>query len=67
MDKKIIIIIDGHKFDVSDYVSEHPGGAILKAYNGKDATQAFNNVRGHCDSYVYDLLDKFCIGKADKI
>ena len=64
LDKIIIIIIDDYKFDVTEYAKDHPGGIkILRKYHNKDATEAFNNVRGHCDSYVLDLMDKFCIGK----
>ena len=29
----------------------------------KDATEEFNSIKGHSDSYVYELLDNFCIGK----
>jgi len=62
--EKLIIIIDGHKFDVSEYSSDHPGGiGVFRKFNGKDATKEFNEVKGHCDSYVDGLLDKFCIGK----
>tara|TARA_Y100000590_G_C14835389_1_gene681833 strand:+ start:31 stop:243 length:213 start_codon:yes stop_codon:yes gene_type:complete len=64
---KIIVIIDNYKFDVTKYANDHPGGyEILKKYNGKDATEEFNNVGGHCDTYVDELLDKFCIGPVDK-
>ena len=64
---KIIIIIDDHEFDVTKYANDHPGGKkILQKYNKKDATTAFNEVRGHCDGYVLHLLDEFCIGKVDE-
>jgi cytochrome b involved in lipid metabolism len=67
MSEKIIIFIDDYKFDITEYAHKHPGGKkILKKYNNKDATNAFNNVRGHSDGYVLGLLDKFCIGKIDK-
>ena len=63
---KIIIFIDDHKFDVTEYANTHPGGKkILKKYNKKDATQAFNEVKGHGDGYALSLLDEFCIGKVD--
>ena len=43
---KIIIIIDNHKFDVTKYANDHPGGKkILQKYNKKDATTAFNEVK----------------------
>jgi|TARA_B110000467_G_C17837319_1_gene223010 cytochrome b involved in lipid metabolism len=61
---KVIIIIDEYKFDVTNYVHSHPGGKkILQQFNNKDATEAFNQIHGHYDSYVLDLLDKYCIGK----
>ena len=65
MKNKIIITIEGYKFDITSYVDQHPGGAsILKKFNGKDATEAFNAIKGHDESTVIDMLDKFCIGKA---
>ena len=61
---KVIIIIDNHLFDVTGYMDKHPGGKkILQKFNNKDATKAFNEVRGHCDGYVLGLLDELCIGK----
>ena len=61
---KIIIKIDDYLFDVTEYANNHPGGYnILKKLNNKDATEEFNSIKGHSDSYVYGLLDKFCIGK----
>lgn len=66
-EEKIIIIIDGYKFDVTSYASQHPGGVrILKKYNNKDATKAFNeSTRGHMDGYVAELMEKMCIGKVE--
>jgi len=61
---KIIIIIDDYKFDVTTFAYKHPGGLeILKKFNGKDATKEFNEIKGHNESYVLNLLDEFCIGK----
>lgn len=63
---QIIILIDGYKFDVTAYANDHPGGKkILQKYNKKDATQAFNSVRGHCDGYVLGILESLCIGPAN--
>lgn len=63
---KIIIFLDGYKFDVTTYAKRHPGGKkILQKYNNKNATKAFNEIKGHCDGYVLGLLDEFCIGKVD--
>lgn len=65
--EKIIVHIDGYKFDVTEYASKHPGGKrILKKYNNKDATKIFNeSTRGHMDGYVLQLMEKMCIGKVD--
>lgn len=63
---KIIIFIDNYKFDVTKYANEHPGGKkILQKYNNKDATKAFNDIKGHYDGYVLGLLDEICIGKVN--
>ena len=65
--KKIVIFIDGYKFDVTEYANNHPGGRkILEKYNGKDATKAFNDVRGHCDGYVLGLLEEMEIKLGEK-
>mgnify|MGYP001279996865 CR=1 FL=1 len=65
--KKIVIIIDGYKFDVTEYAYSHPGGKkILEKYNNKDATKAFNDVRGHSDGYVLGLLEEMEIKLGEK-
>ncbi|KAI5475171.1 mitochondrial chaperone BCS1 [Pseudohyphozyma bogoriensis] len=39
------MIIDGHAYDLSDFASEHPGGAkILYKYAGKDATEEYDPI-----------------------
>ena len=64
VEDKLIIYIDNYMFDMTEYCKLHPGGEkILIKYKNKDATQAFNEIKGHCDSYVISLLDKYCIGK----
>lgn len=56
--ESIIISIDNYWFDVSEYASKHPGGyEILKKYHLKDATKAFNEIRGHADSL--HMLESF--------
>ncbi len=63
---KCIIIIDGYYFDVTSYLDSHPGGRhILTKYHMKDASDAFNSIKGHGDSYAINLMETFCIGKAD--
>lgn len=52
MDDHIYIKLDDHWFDVTEYAKRHPGGEyIIKNYHLKDSTNAFDNVRGHIDSY----------------
>lgn len=66
--EKTIIIIDDHYFDVTDYLKDHPGGQkILKKFHLKDATDAFNQIKGHGDEYAISLLDKYCIGKVSDV
>jgi cytochrome b involved in lipid metabolism len=56
---RIIIQIDNHSFDVTEYATKHPGGAhVLRRYHNRDATEAFNQIRGHHDAYVEYLLEK---------
>jgi cytochrome b involved in lipid metabolism len=57
--QRIIIHIDNHSFDVTEYAKKHPGGAnVLRKYHNCDATEAFNQVRGHHDAHVQDLLQQ---------
>lgn len=66
MSEKIIIIIEGHNFDVTDFANKHPGGAFFfKKFNGKDATNEFNKIKGHSDGYVLGILDELLIGPVD--
>lgn len=59
LEGKLYIKLDSHWFDLTEY-STHPGGfEILKQYHLKDATDAFNAVKGHSDSYVDSKLKEF--------
>ena len=62
MTDRIIVIIDDHKFDVTNYIDDHLGARdILTKNNGNNVTQLFNECPGHFDGYVLNLLDKFHI------
>jgi L-lactate dehydrogenase (cytochrome) len=55
------IIIDDYVFDVTSYMSKHPGGSqIFLKYGGTDCTKQFNDAR-HIDAYNY--MDDLCVGK----
>ena len=63
MDNRLIIHIDNHMFDLTEYYKLHPGGKkVIMKYKNKDATFAFNAIKGHGDTYCLSLLDKYCIG-----
>jgi cytochrome b involved in lipid metabolism len=67
MPDRLIIHIDDYMFDLTNYCEKHPGGEkILMKYKDKDATQAFNEIKGYGDAYCLGLLDKYCIGKINK-
>ena len=56
---KIYIKIDNFWFDLSNY-NDHPGGkTIFKKYHLKDATDSFNSIRGHSDTFVESKLKTF--------
>lgn len=43
---KKLIGIDGNWYDITSFISRHPGGPVLEHYVGKDATTVFN-AQGH--------------------
>jgi predicted heme/steroid binding protein len=47
-------------YDVSNYISVHPGGTAMVPYCGKDGTQAFNNV--HHSASAVALESSYLIG-----
>lgn len=55
------LIISGNVYDVTGFISNHPGGAsVITNRCGADATSAFQN-QGH-SSYAYSLLSQYLIG-----
>lgn len=64
----IVIIVDDHYFDVTEYADSHPGGRkLLENFHMKDATDAFNEVAGHSDGFAVALLDRLCIGRVGAV
>ncbi|CBH18405.1 cytochrome b5, putative [Trypanosoma brucei gambiense DAL972] len=56
------ISIDEKVYDVTKYVSQHPGGVdTLLGVAGKDGTDDFNSV-GHSD-IAKEELKKYCVGR----
>ncbi|KAI9295743.1 delta6 fatty acid desaturase [Neoconidiobolus thromboides FSU 785] len=41
-DDKIVTIINGKVYDITDFINEHPGGPVIKTQIGIDATDTFN-------------------------
>ena len=58
--------IDGGVYDVTEYISSHPGGKLIIDGCGKDASEMFHNrpdrEPDHSEDAV-NLLKKFQIGK----
>lgn len=60
-DTTCIIVINNNVYNVTNYLSKHPGGKqILMQLNGSDATVEFNNIQ-HSD-YAKKLLEDYKIG-----
>lgn len=55
------IVVKGHVYDVTPYLTKHPGGeSIILAYTGQDASSDFKDVHSQ---EAWDLLDGFRIGR----
>lgn len=61
-DDNLWIVIDNNVYDVTQFLSEHPGGEeALLEFAGKDGTEAFDEV-GHSVE-AKELMKKFKIGE----
>ena len=51
-------------YDVSSYVSVHPGEEAILRNVGGDATQGFQQQAAHrvVKNHIASLLEKFCVG-----
>ena len=58
--KKIHIIFENDIYDITDFISSHPGEGIcniyLRNYNGKDITEQLHYY--HFSNEAYDILYK---------
>jgi len=55
------VVINGHAFDLTDFLEEHPGGmGIIMKYAGRDASKAFNPI--HPKDIVKTLPDATHLG-----
>ncbi|KAK7626726.1 delta-9 fatty acid desaturase [Phyllosticta citricarpa] len=61
--KRAWILVAGVVHDVTDFISEHPGGrALIKSYVGKDATAAFNGGVYEHSNAAHNLLSTMRVG-----
>ncbi|CEP63464.1 cytochrome b5-like heme/steroid binding domain-containing protein LALA0_S08e03070g [Lachancea lanzarotensis] len=57
------IAIHGKIYDVTGYLSKHPGGAqVMLKLAGKDATAPFDDVGHSLESLMFDLGPEACVG-----
>lgn len=57
---KIIVMMGTNKYDVTDFISKHPGGkTIIAKHNGKDITEPMKSI-GHSDR-AYKILNKYIV------
>ncbi|CAE8581661.1 unnamed protein product, partial [Polarella glacialis] len=62
---EVWIEVDDVAYDVTSFLSEHPGGAaVLRRYAGKDASQAFHKVKHSTQARM--LMQKYCLGPISK-
>ena len=56
---------EGHVYDVTDFISKHPGGMVILRAGGKNLKSVWENegVSWHMTNpYVKNILDKYKIG-----
>jgi cytochrome b involved in lipid metabolism len=57
------IAIEGKVYNVTSFISGHPGGNKILQGCGKDATEYFNGIREHMKAFVKALVQKMLVGK----
>lgn len=59
---KIIVTINNKKYDFTDFINLHPGGAnIILKYKNKDASEKFNKIYVHKQQWIQEALKKYLI------
>ncbi|PIQ81106.1 MAG: hypothetical protein COZ34_02630 [Candidatus Pacebacteria bacterium CG_4_10_14_3_um_filter_34_15] len=58
-------VIDNSVYDVTNFISNHPGGSIIVQGCGKDASVLFNSVAKH-KSQAIQLLNTLKVGELKK-
>lgn len=55
------ILCDGYFYDVTDFISRHPGGSIIKYYtqSGEDATHAIQQFHQRSAERVRSMMKAF--------
>ncbi|CAB4404102.1 unnamed protein product [Rhizophagus irregularis] len=53
------IVVDNKVYDIKDFVSDHPGGAVILTQIGKDSTDAFYNFH---PNEVIEILANYYVG-----
>ena len=60
------IAIDNKVYNVTSFISLHPGGDQILQGCGKDSTVLFNSVSNHAEESVQAIKKKFYIGELTK-
>ena len=62
---RLLLAVDGHIYNVTDFAGRHPGGAgLLEKYAGRDVTDVLRDDTSHVHtSTAYHVLEKYHIGE----
>ena len=62
---RLLLAVDGHIYNVTDFVGRHPGGAgLLEKYAGRDVTDVLRDDTSHVHTATaYHVLEKYHIGE----
>lgn len=60
------LVIENNVYDVSEFISSHPGGSVIIQGCGTDATDLFNDKAAYGDPHspqAYEMLDDYLLGE----